>query len=380
MNWPRLLDRIVGIPLLAPMAFCGQEPLRRKESKPWHLRKILLIKLAAVGDAVLLVPTIKALKQALPDAQIDWLVSTVNQEIAHTVPGINHFWVWDNRGVSGLFGVLKIIRELRAQRYDAVIDFEQWARGSAAIAFFSAAKIRVGFDTPKEHRAPAFTRTKPKRFDQHEMLEFAELAAHLVPVSYADLTLELLETASGIEQLRKIAPQLFDEKNNHKRQSVLIHPGCGRDGLPREWPISKYAALAQWLIQNYSTDIYISAGPEEKWKSQKLNRLLDGKAFDLGGQLSWSATVSLVQRMDLLVSGNTGVMHIGAALHRAQVALHGPTNSVLWGPQNKLARVVRSSCAKCPCLRLGFEYHRLDNACMNLISLEEVQSAVKELI
>ena len=89
--------------------------------------------------------------------------------------------------------------------------------------------------------------------------------------------------------------------------------------------------------------------------------------------------IPLLKRMDLLVSGNTGVMHLAAGLHRPQIALHGPTDPRLWGPLNDRAKVIQTSCPDCPCLRLGFEYHRSDDACMRKISVAEVQKAIENL-
>ena len=161
---------------------------------------------------------------------------------------------------------------------------------------------------------------------------------------------------------------------------VLIHPGCGADGLPREWPLARYAELAEWLLTTHNAQILISGGPEEKHKTAELTRRLKGEAIDVGGKLSWNGVISLVNLVDLVISGNTGVMHIAAALRKKQVALHGPTDPLLWGPINPNAIVIQSSCPVCPSLRLGFEYHRKNQSCMALIGAEEVKAAVTRIL
>jgi ADP-heptose:LPS heptosyltransferase len=87
-----------------------------------------------------------------------------------------------------------------------------------------------------------------------------------------------------------------------------------------------------------------------------------------------------MKRAALVVSGNTGVMHAAAAFGTKQVALHGPTNATLWGPVNKNAVIVKTSCPRCPCLRLGFEYHRNNGGCMELIGTESVKAAAESLL
>ncbi len=364
----RKIDYLLGVPLVWLLSL-------RKRGQPAAApppRKILVIKLAAVGDTILLVPVLRSLKKTFPGAAIHWLVSPINEAIARTVPYADRITVWKNRS---LFGLTDLVRQLRGERYDAVVDFEQWARGTAILSFLSNAPLRLGFDTPNQHRARLYTHTLVKNFENHEIFDFFNLLGTAFTVS-RDSELQLWETGAGkIELSEKMPPQ--ERRPNGPR--VLLHPGCGSDGLPREWPLSSYAVLGHWLIKQRRARIYLSGGPEERHKTATLKKLLNGEARDLGGQLSWPAIVSLVGDMDLVISGNTGVMHVAAALKKPQIALHGPTNPVLWGPLNPKARVIQSSCPTCPSLKLGFEYHSRNQVCMKKIEIDEVKSAVSSL-
>jgi ADP-heptose:LPS heptosyltransferase len=142
----------------------------------------------------------------------------------------------------------------------------------------------------------------------------------------------------------------------------------------------KYGVLIHWLQKKFSAQIFLSGGPEEKKKTSDLNRLIGGSAFELAGALSWEGTTSLLNHIDLVVSGNTGIMHLAAAKQKKQVALHGPTNAAVWGPLNPNARNVITSCSRCPCLKLGFEYHTAPLDCMNMIEVDQVKEAVSSLI
>jgi ADP-heptose:LPS heptosyltransferase len=82
----------------------------------------------------------------------------------------------------------------------------------------------------------------------------------------------------------------------------------------------------------------------------------------------------------MVVSGNTGVMHMAAALRKKQIAIHGPTNPIIWGPLNPHSKIVMSPCPNCPCLKLGFEYHTKDQSCMRKIDVEQVKNAFIELM
>lgn len=371
----RQLDLLLGVPLTWILSLLwNRRSSRGGVVRGRSPRRVLVIKLAAVGDAVLLVPALRSLRKALPEARIDWLVSTVNQTVARTVPYVDDVIVWPRTSLRTLPNV---IRRLRAESYDLVIDADQWARVTSIVSFLTGAPERIGFDTPGQHRARLYTRAHRKTFADHEMSEFLKLFSLVAPLE-VDPSLELWDTARGQKELEERLGSWLSGRSN--APLVLIHPGCGADGLPREWPLASFAAIGRWLKEVYGAELILSSGPEETHKPRELNDLLGGEAHDVGGKLSWLGMISLMRYVDLVISGNTGVMHIAAAMGRRQIALHGPTDPALWGPVNPNAVVVRSSCPECPCLRLGFEYHRFDSSCMSRIDTGEVKDAVVRLL
>ena len=367
----RKLDFLIGVPLVKALSLFTKKDI----ASPSPLRKILIIKLAAFGDAVLLIPVLRSLRMANPNAEIHWLVSPINESIAMTVPYVDKIHTLES---FSLGSVLQIVQTLKDEKFDAVLDFEQWARGTAIVSALTKAPVRIGFDTPGQHRSSLYTKTVVKRSQDHEIYEFFNLAESLQPI-IRDSRLELWETDMGKGE---VYIHLVDlDKNRNKTKYVLIHPGCGADGKPREWPLSDYALLAHWILKNYpGTKIIITGGPEEAKKTFDLWKLLKGKAKNLGGKLSWAGTISLVKNMDFVISGNTGIMHIAAAFSKKQIALHGPTDPDLWGPLNDNAIVIQSKCSQCPSLKLGFEYHSLTQDCMKKIEYPVVKEAFQQLV
>lgn len=362
----RTLDHLLGIPALRLLSSIrsSEEP----HNAPKLPKRLLIIKLAAMGDTILLIPVLRALRQALPNTQIDWLISRTNKDLATTVPYVNQIHVLDSFGPLSL---MALSSKLKASHYDCVIDFEQWAKGTAILAWLTKAPIRIGYKTQGQERDRLFTRSLEKTYDKHELDDFFALAELLVPLS-KDKTLELWETDAGRKSLESAAPSLI---SSGTKKRVLLHPGCGEGGKPREWPIERYKELAHWLQKTYNAEIIISGGPDDRSVADELSAGISG-AHHIAGRVSWQGMVSLMTHVDYVVSGNTGVMHLAAAMKRPQVALHGPTNVAIWGPLNEKAVVLRTSCPDCPCLRLGFEYHRLDQSCMARIPLKEVQDAI----
>ena len=339
----RRWDRIIGSPVMKILEVF--KPAKNPEF-PNQFKKILIIKLAAMGDTILLIPVLHALKKAFPEANLHWLVSPINFDIAKTVPYVDEVKVWKG---SGFWGIRGLIANLRKEKYDLVIDYEQWARGTAILSFLSKSPHRWGFDTPDQNKAGLFTHSYKKDYTNHELFDFY----NVIPKKYGlkrDYPLELWETEEGKSILTFLEPSLIKKKN---KLNILIHPGCGSDGLPREWPLASYAVLIHSLIKNHNAEIYLTSGPEETFKTINLNKLIKNHGHDLGGRLSWNAIISLVKKMDLVISGNTGIMHVAAALQKPQISLHGPTNANIWGPINPQAKIIKTPCEKVPHLKIG---------------------------
>lgn len=126
----RNLDFIFGIPIIKFLK-CFVIPASAGVTNQAP-KKILIIKLAAVGDTIILIPVLKSLREKFQSAEIHWLVSGINQSIAETVPYVNKIWVAASFSPINLF---HLISKLKKEQFDVVIDFEQWSRGSAILAF-----------------------------------------------------------------------------------------------------------------------------------------------------------------------------------------------------------------------------------------------------
>lgn len=366
----RHLDFIFGVPLLWILRCFTRAGGSPATGRP---RRILIIKLAAFGDGIVLIPTLRALRQALPEAQMDWLASPVICPIAEITPYINHVRVLPSFSP---IAVLRLCIAIRKVRYDLVIDLEQWSRGSALISWASGAPERLGFAVKGQRRDALYTRSLDKTFTQHERDDFFALVSLAVPLQ-GRRDLELWESSSGLAELNARVPALLETPR--RRTFILLQPGCGGDGWPREWPLQCYAELAKALAAKVPVTFLICGGSDDAEKTSNLAARVPG-SVNLGSQLSWKGMISLVKRVDLLVSGNTGVMHVAAAWRTPQVALHGPTDPKLWGPLSDRAIVLSSPCPSCPCLRLGFEYHRLDQDCLSKISVQDVTQAALSLL
>src|SRR5205814_2115388 len=113
---------------------------------------------------------------------------------------------------------------------------------------------------PGQFRAGLYTRSHRKQPEAHELYEFHEAVGKLGPIA-RETELELWQTAEGRQQADELAPAILKKKD---KRWILIHPGCGADGLPREWPLANYAVLGHWLVKERNAALVLTGGPEER--------------------------------------------------------------------------------------------------------------------
>ncbi|MGB2868049.1 MAG: glycosyltransferase family 9 protein [Bacteroidota bacterium] len=352
--------------------------LRRNRIPPNRpLERILLIKLAALGDTVLVVPAMRAIRTAFPRAHVAMIVTSINADV------VNLFPRYVDQSIDFQVGrvlrnpryFFRLVNTIRNSHFDAVVDFEQWSSITPIITALSNAPVRVGFRTSRPVRHLLYTRSYPRHEDLHEAENFLGLLSTIGIHSHSPA----LELPVNAEKRKEVSAELVAGGWKKGRRLVVIHPGCGVHGYPREWPVERYRELCTRLLARNNVLFVFTAGKGEERLQDELVGYFPNDSF------RWTAPgldrlIALLSAADLLVSGNNGIMHLGAALGINQVALHGPTNAAKWGPLNRHATVVRSSCPDCPCLNLGFEYHRTDGYCMAQISVDEVYDAAQRLL
>jgi len=371
----RKIDFLIGVPAVyilgafSKLAMRGRDPGLNSNPK-----KILVVKLAAIGDTVVLIPVLKKLRERYPGARICWLVSGINENIARLVPYIDDLIVIKELR---LLPLLKLIMALRKEKFDIGIDFEQWSRTTALLLYFAGIPVRLGFNTKGQCRSKLFNYSFKKSIDRHELLNFYGIIS-VLGANKPALELELWETPEAAGRV----DALFESKTGGSEKTIVIfHPGCGWDGKPREWPKESYRKLADALKNEFGDGLclFITGGKEDEPKVMELSGALP-YASGLAGALNLLEFISLVKRAGLVVSGNTSIVHIASAWKTPQVVLHGPTREALWGPINPNAVVVKTKCEMCPVLDLGFEYHTRTDECMRKIDFDEVLTACRKLL
>ncbi len=335
------LDRYVGIPLCGLLSlFC------RRVRVPHSPQKILFIQLSALGDTILAVPTIRAIRQAFPDAEITMLASSTNLNYLTSCPYID-------KHIQFEMPVYRMLTPLRSEQFDWAIDLEHWPRLSALLTYATGAPVRIGFQTKGQHRHFLFTETVPHIQGRHEVRNFLDIAARLgCPVQAFDL-----EVWCDLVARTWVRETLIQEQVLPDTPLVALHPEAGRRSEPRRrWSPENYVALADTLVERFGVQIVLTGAPDEVNISEQIAAQTQHRAVILAGRTDVNQLAALFSDAALVVSGNCGPMHLAAATGTPVIGLHGPTNAAQWGPWNCDVGIVRAEMPCSPCLNLGFEY------------------------
>jgi len=319
-------------------------------SSPGNPHSLLIVRLGSMGDIIHTLPAASALRFALPDATIGWLVEEHWVELLCALseprmgprsprrPLVDRIHVVDTkRWRKNLFSthtwerLAAALSELKAQHYEVAVDFQGAAR-SAILARCSGAPVIYGFRQPRENVATMlYTR------------QVAAEGVHVVEqnLSLARAVLASLPDSSKIEfPLDQNAENQCDAwlRSESIGDFVLMNPGAGWGA--KQWPSERYGEVAKGLAE-FGLRTVVNVGPGEEKLSEDVETASKGAAVSIGCSLA--ELIALTRKAKLFVGGDTGPMHLAAALGIPVVTVFGPTNPARNGPFGSGSIVLRSS-------------------------------------
>lgn len=340
---------------------------------------ILIVKLSAIGDVVHTLPSLAALRKHYPAAHITWVIEEAAADLIAGHPYLDRvlvsrrkIWIRDiknGRNVSAVFREISaFVRTLRDRPYDLVIDFHGLFK-SAVVVLLSGGKRKLGYDSMQE-MSGLFLNEKIRE----------DMEKHAVD-RYLDFPRYLGADASAPEFLIPL-----EEENRLRIDSLLSEEGIDR-GTPfiavnpvaywktKLWRDERFALLCDSIMEELGIPIILTGGSGDRSLS-RIERLMKNPCINFAGKTTLRDLAALYQRARLVVTTDSGPMHIAAAMGTPTVALFGPTNPDRTGPYGAGHRVVRKDLHCSPCLRKECDTMQ----CMRDISVEEVLNAVKEIL
>ncbi len=338
-----------------------------------HIQKILIIKLRAIGDVILSTIVIPNLRQAFPNAQIDFLTERPAADVVLGNPLLNHVHILELKKIQSLPFKLrwkenrKFIRQIREKKYDLVFDFFGNPR-SALLTWLSRGKIRVGYNW--RGRQLAYNRVIKSRAATVHEAEF-----HLDALRALQISIVSRELQFPIDDFSRNFALEFLNRHN-LTNTFLVGINCSGGWAAKRWPLERFAQLADGLVAHYQARILILWGPKERLDAQKLASLMK-QPITFAPPTALKQSAALINNCKLIISNDSGPMHLAAALKVPTVGIFGPTNPRLQGPYGAIHEIARHETLPC----LGCNKVKCDHvSCMLKLPVEVVWQAVQRCI
>ena len=347
-------------------------------------RKILVIRLSAVGDVIRTLPAVKALKEKEPSSHIAWVVEEHSKSFLESQPEINEVILFPRKrwtkGIQSPLTWWRTSREvrdfakgLRQKRFDVALDFHGRLK-SGLISFVSGAPTRVGFD-PRSSKEGNFLFSNVKVQLPRENINRYERNLLLLRGIGLEIT-DLKPVLHISTEERKWADVFFGQLSKALPGPLIaIHPWTSPQTPYKRWVGDRYSQLADRLVRELGARIIFTWGPGELEPVEKIRREMKEPSFLAPQTDSLIRLGEIFRRCNLYIGGDTGPMHVASLVGTPIVAIWGPTHPVVNEPFGK-HKMVRKEVGCNPCRKQFCK----EVTCLTSVTVEDVFQAARELL
>jgi lipopolysaccharide heptosyltransferase II len=359
-----------------------------------QVRRILVIRLDLIGDLVLTMVLVRALKRTYPQAEIDLLAMPSSAKIVEGDPDLTSIITYDPivwRRPRGLFNprswrdARRLVKQLRERRYDMAIS--AFGNFAAVLAVLSRAQRTIGF---RGEGYPGFmTVSVPGRHWQPgERLHEVDYCLQLAKAAGAAITpQDRIPRLYVTEQAKQeISSMLASVGIRHGKPLIACHVASNQ-GHSKRWPLPYWASLLDRLIREDVAQIVLTGAPidlpyveDVVRRVRNISEQSAARVINLAGKTSLGQLAALLQRADLLITGDSGPMHIAAAVGTPLIAIHGPTDPAHSGPVSPQATILKSGiwCSPCYQAKDTADCRFFTTQCMKNILPNQVYTIIQE--
>ncbi len=355
-----------------------------------NLKRILLIRFSSIGDIILTEPVVRVLSQHYPDAKIDYVTKPQYKDIPTFFPYINNIITGDS--------TKEIINSVRQNKYDLVIDLHKKTR-SMLVKISARSEVTNSYNKKRRLRC-SIVKHKKQSIGSTVALYFSSLDFLKLGKLYDERTFDIdekfypqliltkgLDTFIQDDMLKQL-PKEVDKKTlncllsldtTRKRKQIAIFPGALHP--TKQYPPQQIARVINHLSES-EVDVYLLGSSGEKELCDNVAKETDRKVYDWCGLFNLRQLITLMDCFDLIITNDSGPMHIAAALAKKQIAIFGATDPVLgFKPHNKRAIVISSDLPCRPCSLHGDHSCPQDHFnCMKKIDPDHILSNIRKLL
>ena len=299
-----------------------------------RFKNILITKPSSLGDIVLALPALRALRMSFPEAKISWLIRPEFAELIENHPHLNEIITFDRKLLGkawfhpGAFGALiSLIRKLRRSKFDVVFDFQGLFR-TASLAWLSGCKLRFGMANAREFATFFYTHKVPQDIESIHMVDYYLKIIQAAGASDFGVEFVFPQNPGAEDSVGRLLASHTLEDN----YAVLISGSAHQEKC---WPPERFAQLADKISSQYGLSIVATGSASEVGIVEKVKENANVPIASLAGQTSLSQLAALLKRAKLVVSNDTGPGHIAAALGVPLVLMFGRANPIRLEPYRR---------------------------------------------
>ncbi len=345
------------------------------------LNNILIVRLSSLGDVMMTIPAVKAIRDHFSGARISWLVEGSVGEFIKCQDFIDEVIVFPRARVTGRLrkGDLShagntigtFLRQLRNNKYDLVVDFHGIAK-SALFSLLARGTKKIGF-------GEMFAKEKSHLF-YHKSINGSNKRMHKVErnmllAGYLGHTGPVPQVALNTSEDATIYIDNFLRDAGHTAPLFAVNPFSSKGTDFKRWPMERYAELVARIHHELGESTVILWGPDEEKEARRLKEMSGDKAY-LACPTNIPQMFALLKKIPIYIGGDTGVMHLAGAAGAKVVAIFGPTDYKINAPYGNEHIVIREDLPCSPCRKKDCS----DRICINKITVEKVFEEVNTLL
>jgi heptosyltransferase I len=340
-----------------------------------EIKSICILRLSAIGDATHVLPVIASLQKAYPMAKITWIIGKLEHKLMQGLKGVD-FIVFDKALGNKAYKDLK--HTLQGRKFDVLMQMQYSFRANRAAWLVNAA-MRIGFDKKRSREFHGYKlshriRSVAKQHVLDSFMEFVKVLGEHELIYQWNIALSAADKA--------FAQQFIKEG----KANVIISP-CSSVAL-KNWSVENYAHIIDFMHENYDVNVILCGGPSdyEMNIADQIERKINCKVINLTGKDTLKQLFALMQKVELVISPDSGPMHMASAAGTAVIGLHATSNAGRSGPyryQHLVINQFEQACKKYlkkPASQLRWGGQVRIEGVMDLITPDMVKDKIKQVL
>ncbi|MFW2331747.1 MAG: glycosyltransferase family 9 protein [Nitrospinota bacterium] len=333
--------------------------------------KLLLIKPSSMGDIIQAFPFVTTIANERPDIKIDWIANEYYVELVRLNKNVRNLLTFRRSSFLELLSIeelkklIEFAQSIKADKYDIVVDLQGLAR-SGLMTLIARSNFKIGYSNARECSSYSYD------LKVNPIANSLDVDRYLSILSYLNISLP-----SEVDWGIKIPQNEIEAAANLTSNQPYIVMNPNSRWASKQWPIEKFEALADMINDKFNFKIVLIGSQFDITTVQKFNPRTAANIIDLTGKTSFALLAAILKESKLLITADSGPMHLGVAVKVKVVSLFGPTNPQLTGPYNNKDGVISVDCKLAPCYKRKCP---IELNCLDAIEVASVFEKVNSLL